>query len=247
MSKAASGWQKVLNRVVKDKQIRKLSVWLCCLVLVAWLWILNWKLFLATFAGISLMSCCYLLQNPYWQRYCQQWQKFLVGFNHQLVVAVGSGATGAFCTYLAASVWANAENQWLATGFILQGLVSITTLLVLLRSLGHKKENTAEAKLDKLLEDLSHSNSLKRLVAIRQLTRLLINNRLTCDRYLQIIEYFYLMLSEPQLPVVENALLESLELLDTEQLQQSKSPETRIPIELQQSRKPIVNFSFEDR
>ena len=247
MSKAASGWQKVLNRVVKDKQIRKLSGWLCCLVFVALLWVLNWKLFLATFAGIGLMSLCYLLQNPYWQRYCQQWQRFLVGFNRQLVFAVGSGATGAFCTYLAASVWANAENQWLATGFILQGLVSLTTLLVLLRFLGHKKENTAEAKLERLLEDLSHSNSLKRLVAVRQLTRLLISNRFASDLYSQSIEYFYLMLSEPQLPVVKSALLESLDLLDTEHLQQYQPTKIRTPIKLQRSRQPLVNLSFEDR
>lgn len=236
MSKATSGWQEVLNRIVKDKQARTLGGWLGVGAIVACLWVWNWKLFLATSAGISLMSATYLLQNPYWQRYYKQWQGFLTGSNRQFILAVGSGATGAFCTYLATSVWADAENQWLATGFILQGMASLTTLSLLLWSLGHKKELKVEDKLDNLLEDLSHSNSLKRLVAIRQLTRLLINQQLPSDSYSQCIEYFYLMLSEPQVPVIENALLESLNLLDAEQNTNSKHPKVKIPVQLNYSR-----------
>ena len=213
--------------------------WLCCLAIVALLWWLNWKLFLATSVGIGLMSLCYLWQNPYWQKYCQRWQRFLVGSNRQLVLAVGSGAVGSFCTYLAASVWADTENQWLVTGEILQGFASLTTLSVLLWSLSQKKDNSAEAKLDRLLADLSHSESLKRLVAIRQLTRLLIGNNLTADSYSQSIEYFRLMLSEPQLPIVKNALLESLELLDTKEVSRLQRSEVRIPIQLQHSRRKI--------
>lgn len=213
--------------------------WLCCLAIVALLWWLNWKLFFATSVGIGLMSLCYLWQNPYWQKYCQRWQRFLIGSNRQLVLAVGSGAAGSFFTYLAASVWADAENQWLVTGEILQGFASLTTLSVLLWSLSQKKDNSAEAKLDRLLADLSHSESLKRLVAIRQLTRLLIGNNLTADSYSQSIEYFRLMLSEPQLPIVKNALLESLELLDTKQISRLQRSEVRIPIQLQHSRRKI--------
>ncbi len=124
--------------------------WLSCLAVIALLWCYNWKLFLATSVGIGLMSLRYLWQNSYWQRYCQRWQGFLVGSNRQLILAVGSGAAGSFCTYLAASVWADAENQWLATGSILQGFASISTLSVLLWSLWQKKDNKTETKLDNL-------------------------------------------------------------------------------------------------
>ena len=125
------------------------------------------------------MSLCYLAQNSHWQKYCQKWRKFLVGSNRQLVLAVGAGASGAFGTYLAASVWTDAENRWLATSIILQGLVSLATLALLIWSLRSQKANSQETKLDSLLEDLSHSDRLKRLVAIRQLTRLLINHQNT--------------------------------------------------------------------
>ena len=213
--------------------------WLCCLAIAALLWCLNWKLFLATLVGISLMSLCYLLQNPYWQRYCQKWQRFLVGSNRQLLLAVGSGAAGSFCTYLAASVWADAENQWLATGAILQGFASLTTLLVLVWFLWHKKDSTAETKADDLLVDLSHHEPLQRLVSIRKLTRLLIANSLAADHYAHTIEYFRLMLSEPQLPIVKNALLESLELLDTKEVAKLRTKEVRIPVKLKHSRRSI--------
>ncbi len=239
MSKAPSGWQELLNLIIKDKQTRKAGRWLCCLGIIALLWWLNWKLFLATSVGIGLMSLCYLLQNPYWQRYCKKWQDFLVGSNRQLIIAVGIGAAGSFCTYLAASIWVEAENQWLATGAILQGFVSLATLSTLLWSLWHRKENTIETKLDSLLADLSHADALKRLVAIRQLTRLLIDRGLTCDRYSQSIEYFRLMLSQPQLPTVTNALLESLDLLNAQQVIRAKRPPVKIPIQLQHSRKSI--------
>ena len=247
MSKAPSGWQKVLNRIIEDKQTRKIGGWLCSGAIAFLLWLLNWKLFLATVAGISSMCGCYLWQNPYWQRYCKQWQKFLVGSNRQLMLAVGSGGTGAFFVYLAASIWADAGDRWLATGAILQGCTSLITLSVLLWSLGQRKSNNAEAKFDRLVDDLSHSNSLKRLVAIRKLTSLLRSNSLGSSQYAQSLEYFYLMLSEPQLPAVKNALLESINLLDTKQPTKSKRPQVRIPIQLQRSRKPIVNFSSENR
>ena len=212
------------------------------MVVIALLWWLNWKLFLATSVGIGLMSLCYLLQNPYWQSYCKKWQGFLIGSNRQLILAVGSGATASFCTYLAASVWADAENQWLATGSIVQGFASLSTLSVLIWSIWQKKDGTVETKLDSLLEDLSHHEPLKRLVAIRQLTRLLISNSLSSDHYSQSIEYFYLMLSEPQSPVIKNALLESLELLDSQQVSKLKPQKVRIPINLKLSRKSVKNL-----
>ena len=213
--------------------------WLSCLSVIALLWCYNWKLFLATSVGIGSMSMYYLWSNSHWQRYCQKWQKFLSGLNRQFIFAVSSGAVGSFCTYLAASVWADAENQWLATGAILQGFASLTTLSVLLWSLGSKKNNTAEIKFDNLLADLSHEEPLKRLIAVRQLTRQAIANKLTPDCYSQLEEYFYLMLSEPQKPIIKNALLESLELLDTKQAPKLKPQAVRIPINLQRSHKQI--------
>lgn len=183
------------------------------------------------------MSLCYLAQNSHWQRYCQQWRSFLIGSNRQLAIAVGAGASGAFCTYLAAAVWTDTENRWLATGSILQGFVSLVTLALLLWSL--RSRTNQETKLDRLLGDLSHSDRLKRLVAIRQLTRLLVTNRLSSDHYYQTVEYFEIMLSEPQPSTIKNALLESINLLGSEPTSSSTTP-VKIPLQLHR-RKSILN------
>lgn len=247
MSQARSGGQQIVSILIlllKDKKLSKIRGLAFCSLVFALLWWLNWKLFLATSVGMSMISFGYLLQNPHWQDYFQKWQNFLDGSNRQLILAVGSGAAGSFCTYLAASVWADAENPWLATGAILQGFASLTTLALLLWSLWGRKAKSIEAKLDQLLADLSHSDHLKRLIAIRQLTRLVISNRLSSEYYWQSVEYYRLMLSEPQLPVVKNALLESLDILSEEKV--LKHPPVKIPIQLQRSRKPILDTLSQD-
>ncbi|MBW4534900.1 MAG: ATP synthase subunit I [Pleurocapsa minor HA4230-MV1] len=242
MSQATS-WQQTLNicrLLIKDKQFQRLSGQALCLMVFALLWWMNWKLFLSTSMGIGAMSACYLAQNSHWQSYCRQWRNFFVGSNRQLSLAVGTGASAAFCTYLAASIWADADNQWLATGNILQGFVSLTTLICLLWSLRGKKASSLEAKLDQLLIDLSDRDRLKRLVAIRQLTRLLINNRLSAEHYEQSIEYYRLMLSEPQPAVIKDALLESLDLLGAAKILEPRSV-IKIPLQFKHSPKPVLD------
>ena len=235
-----SNWQQIFNiftSSLKDRKSRQIYQRVFCCGVFALLWWMNWKLLLSTTVGIGSMSLCYLAQNYHWQRYCQQWRSFFVGSNRQLAIAVGAGASGAFCTYLAASVWADAENSWLATGSILQGFISLVTLALLLWSL-RSRTNSQETKLDRLLADLSHGDRLKRLVAIRQLTRLLVTNRLPSDHYYQTVEYFQVMLSEPQPPTIKNALLESLELLGRD-----RTPKTPIEIPLQlHRRKSVLNI-----
>ncbi|MEM6610871.1 MAG: ATP synthase subunit I [Cyanobacteria bacterium P01_C01_bin.72] len=238
MSQAKTSWQQAFNTcrlMASNQQFRRLTGQAACLAVFAFLWWMNWKLFLATSVGIGAMSVCYLAQNSHWQSYCQRWRKFFVGSNRQLTLAIGTGASGAFCTYLAASVWADADNQWLATGSILQGFISLTTLCLLLWSLRGKQASSLEAKLERLLIDLSDCDRLKRLVAIRQLTRLLVSNRLSADHYSQSIEYYRLMLSEPQPAVIKDALLESLDVLGADKILQSSNL-VKLPLQLQ--RKP---------
>ena len=177
--------------------------WLCSVTVIACLWCFNWKLFLSTAVGIGLMSFCYVLQNSHWQRYCEKWQAFLIGSNRQLILAVSGGAVGSFCTYVAASIWADTENQWLATGTIMQGFASLSTLGILLWSLKQNKGSALENKVDNVLSELSHQEPLKRLVAIRKLTRLLISSSLASDHYAQSIEYFQLMLSLSRIKILE--------------------------------------------
>lgn len=243
MSKASSGYQQTArlrrspillpNKLqLNRRDWKKIKRWAVLSLGIIALWWWHWKLLLATVVGIGLMSVTYLFQSRSWHKKLNQWQRFLTGLNRRLTVAVVSGGLGGFSTYLAASIWADAENRWLATGLILQGLASVATLGLLIGYLRQGQRHSQAARVDKLLESLTCSDPLKCLIAIRQLTRLLKNNNLPEEYYEQASEYFQLMLSSPQLPAVQQALLDSLSELDIQQYSQSSPNPIQIPLQL---------------
>ena len=262
MSKASSGWKQLLEQLLKKLSLQlknqdwsKLSGRVFCLLGIALMWLWNWKLLLATVIGIGLMLSSYSIQNHTWQqyrkKYWQKWQRFLTGSNRQLTIAVGTGSMGGFGTYLTASILADSENPWLTGGLILQGFGTLTTLVLLVWYLFKSKQQSTETTIEKLIGDLTHADPLKRLIAIRQLTRLVRNNNLSPEYYRQSIEYYRLMLSQPQVPAVRDALLDSLELLDSQklsnyQLSNHQAQPLEIPLQLQRDRQPMLdNFPFE--
>jgi hypothetical protein len=195
----------------------------------------NWKLFIATISGIGIMLFIYWLQIKNWQRYWFQWQHFLTEAQRKLSVAVICGGVTAFTTYLAASIWADSNNRWLATGSILQGCATIITLILLAWHIKRHRTYRQEAKWEYLLADLTHINPLKRLIAVRQLTLLLSRNGLPFNYRSQLKEYFCLMLSQPQELPIREALLDSLQNLNIHDSIPDKKEHLRIPINLQYS------------
>ena len=244
MSKALSGGQKLFKLLliaIKSQNWQKISSWALCLGAIVFMWYWNWRLFLATTVGIGAMCGSYLIQNSHWQQYCQKWQRFLTGSNRQLIFAVGSGSICAFSTYLGASIWANSENRWLATGSIVQSMGSLTSLLLLVWYLTQRTERLKTNKFEKLLDNLSDRQPLKRLIAIRQLTRLVKKNYLSSEYYWQCVECYSLMLSEPQASEVHKALLDSLEELDIRSPETLKRNPIKIPIQLQRSAEQVLD------
>ncbi|MGV2830170.1 ATP synthase subunit I [Myxosarcina sp. GI1(2024)] len=226
MSKALTWWelfQLSCQGVARNKsRIWKISLqqgqktggWVGSLLAIALMWWWNWKLLLATGVGIGMMLLAFLVQARSWQQHWARWQRVLSGLNRKLIVAVSSGSFAAFGIYLAACIWANSENRWLAVGCILEGFASLITLLLLVWSVAGNQERYREDKWEKLEADLTHSQPLKRLIAIRQLTRLLRTKGLPpeCSRHCS--EYYRLMLSQNQVPIVRQALIDSLEQLE---------------------------------
>jgi hypothetical protein len=214
---------------------QKINRWVVISLIIALMWCWHWKLLLATVVGVGLMSLSYFWQSNSWQKYCGKWQRWLTGLNRRLLVAVASGGVGGFSTYLAVSIWADAENRWLTTGLILQGFATVITLGLLVSYLWQGKQNSFQV--DKLLDNLTHHDSVKRLISIRQLTRLLKNNYLSEEYYWQAIEYYQLMLATPQIPTVQQALLDSLAELNIGQHSQSTSQPIKIPLQLSKNYK----------
>ncbi|MEM9272116.1 MAG: ATP synthase subunit I [Cyanobacteria bacterium P01_F01_bin.143] len=220
---------------LSPRQVSKITTRGLLLLGIILLWWWNWKLLLATFVGIVVMLIVYTFKKQHWQRFFRRCQGLLTGYNRKLAFAVGTGGLGAFITYLTASIWADSENRWLATGSILQGFVTLITLFLL--GWHFNRDRNGETKFNELLLELTAVDPLKRLIVIRQLTNLGKKNRLSREQLLQLVEYFYLMLAQPQESIISEALLDSLESFG---FSQPEANSIKIPLELGQ-KTPVIH------
>lgn len=199
---------KVLKQLSRQKY-RGSSGWLLALTVAIALLIWNWKLLIATSAGVVVMLLVYLMQEWDWQAVGSQLRRWLHGSNRQMAIAVCTGGLTTFSTYMAVSIWLAAENPWLATGAILQGVATMATLILVVWQLMNSKTHQNEATLNDLSFHLADADPLKRLIAVRQMTRLMKgSDRSTCR---EIAEYFRVMLARETDGAVRDALLDGMQ------------------------------------
>lgn len=195
----------------------------------------NGRLFVATGAGIGVMVLVYLMHDWKPSINLAALRKTLDGWNQPFLVAVGAGAIATFTTYLAASVWADAESHWIASGAILQSMGTLTVLLLLITQMLNRQERKHRIPYNKLVSDLVNDDPLKRLIAVRQLTDAVsVLDDEPCDRRSgiakkptrrEIADYFRLMLQREDDAIVRDAIYDGLQTLDiVYQLKQATEP-----------------------
>lgn len=189
--------------------------WLYGLAAIVALWIWNGKLLIATGTGVLVMLAVYSLQGRKWQRLRSQLSHILSGSNRQITIAVSSGGFATLSTYIALSLWMESENHWMATAAILQGLGIMLTFSLLVWHVFSYQSSRDEKTFDNLVTDLTNTDSLKRLIAVRQLTRLVSAGRTDSCQQRATLDYFRLMLSREAEPLIRDALLDGLQALDT--------------------------------
>ena len=248
MSKIPLYWEKLLDLIsslqylerVYNQQVKTIIQWLVGLLGLIFIGSWNWQLLLATVAGSGIMLLVYWLQNSN----LSQWRNWLAYGDRQLIIAVSSGSVTALGIYLVACIWSESENQWLATGIILQTFVSLLTLGVLVWYIWHNHRLVRqEDRYNNLLTNLSDRDSLKKIIAIRQLTRLVKNGNLPQDDRTQVVEYYCHMLSQFQEVAVQEVLLDSLNSLGVEKIITRKQQPIQIPLEFKSSHQPIYHSS----
>jgi hypothetical protein len=234
---------RVFDRIpsLSRRSYRRISSWLIVIFAMAMMWLWNWKLILATVVGVGFMFLLYLLPSRKWHTYWLRWQKFFQGSNRQLSLAISGGGIAAFSTYMAASIWAESEHHWLATAIIIQTFCTPIGLILLIKNLIGDRTKKDKNKFEELLSDLSDREPLKRLIAIRQLTRLARKNSLQSEYNYQLIEYFRLMLSQERDAIVRDAILESLQISDIKALNLPENTSVPIPLALKISEEKIYS------
>ena len=259
-----SSWSKSILKQIQDSsllrfesqispslspsQLRRLGRWLIIISGLTILLMWNWKLVLATLAGIGVMFGIYFLPTQNWQNYWSKLYHFATSSQRQLTLAVVSGGVAALITYMVTSIWVNTENRWLATGVILQGLGTLLTIVLLVWQIAASRWTHQETKLDQLLEDLTHPKSLKRLMAVRKLTRLVYKNSLNQVHHIQCAQYLQVMLSQEEDKIIRQAILDALEIIgQSKPLHEIHEKSTLVQVPVNLKYKPVqINGELEE-
>ena len=202
----------------------------------------NWKLLLATVAGVLVMLLVYLIQEWDWQLYWSSLRRLFSGSNRQLTIAVGSGGIATLGTYMIVSIWIDPNSSWIAAGAILQGFGTLTILSLLVWQLLKQQGSPDEMKHDQLLGNLTDTDPLKRLLAVRQLTRWGVDHRLSPSGRRQITDCFCLMLHQEPEAIIRDAILDGLQVLDYNPAINKSAQPLQMPIALQQSETKVPRY-----
>ncbi|MBD2530192.1 armadillo-type fold-containing protein [Nostoc flagelliforme FACHB-838] len=247
MAQASSSWQQLINQIpswnwslpkiktkgaIKQQTFKRFSGpggFLGFLTIVVAMLLWNWKLLLALLIGIGVMVLVYSMQEWDWQLRWSKIHKSLNSSNRRLALAVVSGGLATVSTYMAAAIWVDSRSHWIAAGAIVQGVGTLLTLILLVWQIVNFYENREEDHLDRLLVNLTEKDPLKRLIALRQLTKLISRQRVDSSVQQDVVECLQLLLSREKEVVVREAAFKSLQACDDLQSVKDHRPQVLSP------------------
>lgn len=236
MAKALSSWQQLINQMpnwllpeLKTKapkrrnfqHLSELNGLLILLTILVAMLLWNWKLLLALLVGIGVMLSAYSMQKWDWKLRWVELQKLFNGSNRRLVIAVGSGGLATVSTYMAAVIMADSPSPWIAAGAIAQGLGTLLTIILLVWQLVKTYAGTQENDFEQLFLNLTEKDSLKRLVTLRRITKIIKAQQIDPELQREITQCLQLLLTREEEPIVREAAFESLQALEPMQPLQS--------------------------
>ncbi|MBE9201669.1 hypothetical protein IQ233_21580 [Nodularia sp. LEGE 06071] len=130
---------------------------------------------------------------------------------------------------MAAAIWVDSKSSWIAAGTIVQGLGTLLTLILLMWQIVSFYGNQEQNKLDQLFVNLTQPDPLKRLIAIRQLTKIITSQGVDSQVQEEVVQCLRLLLSQEQETVIRDAALDSLQALERRRSLLSDKVTTLIP------------------
>ena len=243
MAKSASSyWQRFIKNIplrdlpqlktgARNRILRRgnpaLFLWFLTIIVAMLLW--NPILLFSCGVGIFVMLLVYSMPQLNWSQFWGKVRNFLQTANGRLVLSVTSGAIACLGTYTAATVWVNAPNIWIGAGAIVEGLATILILILLVRLLISLYGNQEQDRLEQFVENLIDVEPLKRLIGVRQLTKLATRQQLESSTKQYIIECLQLLLSKESEATIRDAAFDSLQILQPEQELVTKSKDILVP------------------
>jgi hypothetical protein len=231
VAQTADGLQSLVTRLLAsplwaNPQVRRLfrsGNWILVLSGLSLLVFVDGRLVLSLGAGVTMMALVYLSQDGHWKLPEAKLEKLWETVNQPLVLSAAGGAAAMLGTYLAASMWAEATSPAVATGAVLQGFGTLVTLLLLSGNWVGRRQQQARADYAQALQDLTASDALKRLIAVRQLGNVATEQP---NRIAEISDYCYLLLQREPEATVRDAAMDVLQQIG-QQLGQPPLPRDR--------------------
>lgn len=190
-----------------------LPFWLLLAIFFVMLLFWDWQLITATSAGIFAMIAVYAMQDWNWNTILWRIQRFLQSPYRHFPLSVVSGAVTVFLTYTLLAIWSNQENHWLASANILQLGATLVAGAILVRQAFMKWVQRQQDNFDQLITQLSVSDDLARLIAIKRINQYVNENQLPPAQEKAIADYCQLVLSRETEATTRDALFETLESL----------------------------------
>jgi len=227
---ASSYWQRLIKNIPlrENPQLKTgarkyllqrsnpaLFLWLLTIVVAMLLW--NPKLLFSCGVGIFVMLLVYSMPKWNWSQFWCKIRNFLQTTNGRLVLSVTSGVMACLGTYTAVTIWVNASNVWIGAGAIVQGLATVIILILLARRDLRLYGNQEQDKLEQLLENLTDSDPLKRLISLGKLKKFATHNLIESDAKHYIIECLQLLLTKESEAAIRDAAFDNLQALEPAQ------------------------------
>ncbi|MGM3305838.1 armadillo-type fold-containing protein [Anabaena sp. WFMT] len=251
MAQASSFWRQLINQLPeiktgsqKQRNLKRFSepgsiLGFLTIIVAMLFW--NWKLLLALVSGIAVMSLVYSIPKWNWQLSWLEIRRFLNTANSRLALAVASGGIATVITYMTAVIWVDSPSHWIAASVIVQGVGTLLTLILLVWQIFSLQGNQEEEYLDQLLNNLTESNSLKRLIAVHQLTKFINRKQVDASIKQDVVKCLRLLLSKEEEPEIQEAALNSLQTLDGLQVLLPSSAKSLAPVSTKVKQEVIHN------
>lgn len=239
---ASSNWQRFIKNIPlrelpqlktgarKAKLLQRRNpagiLWFLTIIVAMLLW--NPKLLFSCGSGILVMLLVYSTPQWNWSQFWNKIHNYLQTTNGLLVLSVTSGIVACLGTYAATTIWIDAPNVWVGASAIVQGVATVMVLVLLARLLISLHGNQEQDKLDQLLEKLTDTDPLKRLISLRQLTKLVTRQQLEPDEKKYIIECLQLLLTNESEAIIRDAAFDSLQALEPSEKLISQSNQTTL-------------------
>ncbi|MEH1839529.1 MAG: armadillo-type fold-containing protein [Nostoc sp.] len=248
MAQASSSWQQLINQIpnwnwslpkfktkgaTKQQTFKRFSGpggFLGFLTILVAMLLWNWMLLLALSIGVGIMVLVYSMQEWDWQLHWSKIHKFLNSSNRRLALAVISGGLATVTTYMTTAILVDSHSSWIAAGAIMQGVGTLLTLILLVWQIVNFYENREEDHLDQLLINLTEKDPLKRMIALRQLTKVISRKRVDSSVQQDVVECLQLLLSREEEVVIREAAFKSLQACDRLQVLPTKTATTFTPV-----------------